>query len=147
MGGGAGPGQREVVGDEARGRTGTSGRGRRRPEGWSTPGPPDGARLVRQKTVVGVGGRAVDVTIAFHRRAAELQPTAADARWLAGLGPLGRLAASGRRSRERRHRFTDPVRAAAPGVVDVKVAALDLDWSGLKFVWRRDDRRTARPTK
>jgi hypothetical protein len=26
------------------------------------------------------------------------------------------------------------------GVVDVKVAALDGDWSGLKFVWRRENR-------
>lgn len=26
------------------------------------------------------------------------------------------------------------------GVVDVKVAALDLDWSGLKFVWRKENR-------
>ena len=27
------------------------------------------------------------------------------------------------------------------GLVDVKVAALDEDWSGLKFVWRRELRR------
>jgi hypothetical protein len=26
------------------------------------------------------------------------------------------------------------------GVVDVKIAALDGDWSGLKFVWRRENR-------
>lgn len=26
------------------------------------------------------------------------------------------------------------------GLVDVKVAALDEDWSGLKFVWRRENR-------
>ena len=26
------------------------------------------------------------------------------------------------------------------GVVDVKVAALDADWSGLKFVWRKENR-------
>jgi hypothetical protein len=26
------------------------------------------------------------------------------------------------------------------GVVDVKVAALDVDWSGLKFVWRKENR-------
>ena len=29
------------------------------------------------------------------------------------------------------------------GLVDVKVARLDEDWSGLKFVWRRE-RRAAR---
>jgi hypothetical protein len=27
------------------------------------------------------------------------------------------------------------------GLVDVKVAALDDDWSGLKFVWRKENRR------
>ena len=26
------------------------------------------------------------------------------------------------------------------GIVDVKVAAIDTDWSGLKFVWRRENR-------
>ena len=26
------------------------------------------------------------------------------------------------------------------GVVDVKVAAIDADWSGLKFVWRKENR-------
>jgi hypothetical protein len=26
------------------------------------------------------------------------------------------------------------------GIVDVKVAALDVDWSGLKFVWRKENR-------
>jgi hypothetical protein len=35
------------------------------------------------------------------------------------------------------------------GLVDVKVAALDQDWSGLKFVWRKELRpqlgRQARP--
>ena len=30
------------------------------------------------------------------------------------------------------------------GVVDVKVAALDEDWSGLKFVWRKDRRPSPR---
>lgn len=29
------------------------------------------------------------------------------------------------------------------GLVDVKVAALDDDWSGLKFVWRKELRQTA----
>jgi hypothetical protein len=29
------------------------------------------------------------------------------------------------------------------GVVDVKVAALDADWSGLKFVWRKENRARA----
>ena len=32
------------------------------------------------------------------------------------------------------------------GLVDVKVAALDEDWSGLKFVWRKE-LRAGRPTR
>jgi hypothetical protein len=31
------------------------------------------------------------------------------------------------------------------GLVDVKVAALDEDWSGLRLVWRRELRHTSRP--
>ena len=27
------------------------------------------------------------------------------------------------------------------GLVDVKVAALDNDWSGLKFMWRKENRK------
>lgn len=40
----------------------------------------------------------------------------------------------------------DVVRAAAlpHGLVDVKVAALDDDWSGLKLVWRKELRREQR---
>ena len=26
------------------------------------------------------------------------------------------------------------------GIVDIKVAAIDEDWSGLKFMWRRENR-------
>ena len=26
------------------------------------------------------------------------------------------------------------------GIVDTKVAAIDTDWSGLKFMWRRENR-------
>ncbi|MGH3457060.1 hypothetical protein [Aeromicrobium sp.] len=33
------------------------------------------------------------------------------------------------------------------GLVDVKVAAIDDDWSGLKIVWRREDRTTGRISK
>jgi hypothetical protein len=38
------------------------------------------------------------------------------------------------------------VRAAVleTGLVDIKVAALGLDWSGLRFVWRRELRDTVR---
>jgi hypothetical protein len=32
------------------------------------------------------------------------------------------------------------------GLVDVKVAALDEDWSGLRLVWRRERRQTSGAT-
>ncbi len=31
------------------------------------------------------------------------------------------------------------------GIVDVKVAAIDIDWSGLKMVWRKELRSAPRP--
>ncbi len=40
----------------------------------------------------------------------------------------------------------DAIRAAvlADGLVDVKVCAIDQDWSGLKVVWRRSERNRGR---
>ncbi len=33
------------------------------------------------------------------------------------------------------------------GLVDTKVAALDADWSGLRFVWRREHRASVTPQR
>jgi hypothetical protein len=112
------------------------------PRGWSIPELPDGARLARRKTVAPAGQGAADVTIVFCHRAAELEGTAARvARSLAATSAL--WVAWPRRAGGYESDITDSlVRATLLpiGVVDVKVAALDLDWSGLKFVWRLENR-------
>ncbi|MEZ0069807.1 hypothetical protein ABIA32_005854 [Streptacidiphilus sp. MAP12-20] len=105
------------------------------PRGWAIPELPPDARLDQDPT-------AADVTVAFYRETAELR---ADARKLvAALQPTACLW------------ITWPRRAAGHlsditendlrevflplGVVDVKVAAVGEDWSGLAFVWRKENR-------
>lgn len=117
------------------------------PRRWSIPELPDGPRLVRRKSIAPAGGWAADVTIAFHHRAAELEHTAAPAaRLLAATSAL--WVAWPRRAGGHESDITDAlVRATLLpiGVVDVKVAAIDLDWSGLKFVWRLENRSKLAP--
>jgi hypothetical protein len=89
------------------------------------------------------------VTIVFCHRAAELERTAARA--ARSLGATSALwVAWPRRAGGHESDITDSlVRAALLpiGVVDVKVAALGLDWSGLKFVWRLENRSEAGSAK
>lgn len=102
------------------------------PAGWSVPDLPAGV-------TVGDGG---EVVVAFHRTAAELA---------AGIEPLGQAIfpdralwiawprrAGGHDSDITENGIRDLVLPI--GLVDVKVAALDQDWSGLKLVWRRERR-------
>jgi len=109
------------------------------PPGWALADPPDG--------LVDAGrdepSAQADVIIAFFGAADEL-PRALD-----GLArriyPEGALwAAWPRRAGGHRSDITDTVirRYALPiGLVDVKVAAIDDDWSGLRLVWRTEHRR------
>jgi hypothetical protein len=110
------------------------------PPDWSAGELPEGARLRR-----GLRGRA-DVVIAFLRRARDLDgilarvvPTLGpeDALWLAWpRKAAGHVSDLG----------DDLVRRTTleTGLVDVKVAALGEDWSGLRFVWRRERRDEVR---
>ncbi|MCU1422364.1 MAG: hypothetical protein JWN36_2015 [Microbacteriaceae bacterium] len=83
-----------------------------------------------------------DVVIAFLRSAVEVEPT------LVALGerirPAGAIwAAWPRRAAGHVSDVGDAVirEAVLPhGLVDVKVAAIDHDWSGLKIVWRLTQR-------
>jgi hypothetical protein len=109
------------------------------PEEWSFSEPVDA-------TVDLVGpGEPADIVIAFFRSAAELPGR------LPGLAtrifPSGMVwIAWPRRASGHTSDITDgAVRESALslGLVDTKVAALDEDWSALKFVWRVD-RRTER---
>jgi hypothetical protein len=105
------------------------------PEDWAVPDLPAGVEVVAEPG-------AADVVVAFHRAAAEL------AARVEALGqaifPDGMVwiawprKAGGHASDITENGIRDLV--LPHGLVDVKVAALDDDWSGLKVVWRREKR-------
>ena len=105
------------------------------PPGWDLADPPGGL------TDAGPDGPA-DVIIAFFTAAGEIGGE------LDGLGqriyPAGALwIAWPRRAGGHRSDITDNVireHALPMGLVDVKVAAIDEDWSGLRLVWRVENR-------
>jgi len=99
---------------------------------------PSGAR----SSLLGRSG-ACDVILSFARSTAELQ--AGITRALTHMGPRSALwLCWAKKSSPLATEVTgDVVRNAglAAGVVDIKVAAIDEDWSGLKFVYRVADRK------
>jgi hypothetical protein len=109
------------------------------PEGWALTDPPEGL------AGPGPDGQA-DVIVAFFTEAGEI------GRQLGDLGrriyPAGALwIAWPRRAAGHRSDITDTVirEYVLPlGLVDVKVAAIDEDWSGLRVVWRTENRRLGR---
>jgi hypothetical protein len=111
------------------------------PAGWDLAEPPDG--LVE----AGPDGPA-DLIIAFFSAAADF---AADLGNLARrIYPAGALwIAWPRRAAGHRSDITDNVireHALPIGLVDVKVAAIDEDWSGLRLVWRVQNRGGSLPS-
>ena len=105
------------------------------PSGWDLADPPDG--LIE----AGPDGPA-DVIIAFFTAAASIP---AEMEGLARrIDPAGALwVAWPRRAGGHRSDITDTVireHALPMGLVDVKVAAIDEDWSGLRLVWRVENR-------
>ncbi|HEX4438064.1 MAG TPA: DUF3052 domain-containing protein [Solirubrobacteraceae bacterium] len=111
------------------------------PTGFTVPGLPEGCRQARLRTGMTAGARE-DVLLAFYAALSELETT------IAALGdavfPDGALwiawprRAAGHDSDIREQDIRD---LALPlGLVDVKVAAIDEDWSGLRLVWRRERR-------
>jgi hypothetical protein len=108
----------------------------RAPSGWDLADPPDGL------TDAGSDGLA-DVIIAFFTAAAQI---AGDLDGLARrIYPAGALwVAWPRRAGGHSSDITDTVireHALPMGLVDVKVAAIDENWSGLRLVWRVENRR------
>ena len=107
-----------------------------RPPGWALADPPDGL------AEAGRDGPA-EVIIAFFGAADEVADE------LDGLArriyPAGMLwVAWPRRAGGHRSDITDTVirqHALPIGLVDVKVAAIDEDWSGLRLVWRTEHLR------
>lgn len=106
------------------------------PAGWQVPGVPEGTTLRRRARL---GDGRLDLLVAFFRRLGPLESQ------LEALGravaPDGALwVAWPRRAGGHTSDITERAirETALPlGLVDVKVAALDEDWSGLKLVWRR----------
>jgi hypothetical protein len=106
------------------------------PRGWAVPDLPEGVTIRRTL------GSGADVVIAFVRRARDLDRIvgavsavlgAQDALWL--LWP--------RRAAGHDSDITDNLlrEVVLPtGLVDVKVAAVGEDWSGIRFVWRLEVR-------
>ena len=108
------------------------------PRGWALTDPPDGL------TGPGPDGQA-DVIVAFFTEAGEIARQIGDlARRIYPAGAL--WIAWPRRAAGHRSDITDNVirEIVLPiGLVDVKVAAIDEDWSGLRVVWRTENRRWA----
>lgn len=104
------------------------------PEGWALDQPPE-LLMVHE-------AEPADVIVSFFRSAAELAerlPALA-----AGIFPHGALwIAWPRRAAGHRSDISENLlreHALPFGLVDVKVAALDEDWSALRFVWRVENR-------
>lgn len=105
-----------------------------RPPGWEFETEPGGDAVA--------GSDAADVVLAFVTVAAGIAPALdraqhrifpAGAAWIAWPRK-----AAGHVSDVTENAIRDA--ALARGLVDVKVAAIDPDWSGLKVVWRRENR-------
>jgi len=115
------------------------------PRGWTVPDLPEGARTRR---AVGTGA---DVVIAFVRRAADLEEVVAKVTGVLGpedaLWVLWPRRAGGHDSDVTDNLVREVVLRS--GLVDVKVAAVGADWSGLRFVWRKERRAAveARPRR
>jgi hypothetical protein len=111
------------------------------PPGWVLADPPDGPLDLIDAARGGPLDPA-DLVIAFFRGADEIAGSLGDlARRIYPAGAL--WAAWPRRAAGHRSDITDTVirgHALPIGLVDVKVAAIDDDWSGLRLVWRAANR-------
>jgi hypothetical protein len=111
------------------------------PPSWSVPDLPDAVTVARGKSQRGADLAEVDVALVFCRAAADV---AAVASFVGSLPARGALwvawprKAGGHVSDVDENLLREVL--LPTGVVDVKVAALDADWSGLKFVWRKENR-------
>jgi hypothetical protein len=103
------------------------------PAGWTLQEPRD--ELVQEE--------AADVIIAFFTQASDLPARLPSL--LRRVYPAGAIwAAWPRRAGGHRSDITDNIvreHALPLGLVDIKVAAIDDDWSGLRLVWRRELRK------
>jgi len=108
----------------------------RAPLQWNIGELPDGAHLVHERPE----GASVAITIAFCGAAADLDEVLTDIE-PAIQGQEALWIAWPRRAAGHRSDLTDEIvrtRLLPTGLVDVKVAALGEDWSGLRFVRRKE---------
>jgi hypothetical protein len=114
------------------------------PASWSVPELPGGVEVTRATSASRrrrAGLAEVDVALVFCRTAADVAAVpllvgslpATSALWVAWPRKAG-----GHVSDVDENLLRTVL--LPTGVVDVKVAALDIDWSGLKFVWRKENR-------
>jgi hypothetical protein len=114
------------------------------PRGWSIPDLPEGTKTVRE-TGKSSGDVPAELAIAFcptSARVRELVPQLAPRIFPAGALWVAWPRRAGGHESDIRDRDVRDV-ALALGLVDVKVAALDDDWSGLRLVWRRELRHAS----
>ena len=108
------------------------------PDHWTIPGLPDDC------DVTAGGPRGADITLAFYRELHQLDAESTEL--VLGLADTAMLwiawprKAAGHVSDITENDLRDLFLPL--GVVDVKVAALGEDWSGLKFVRRRENRQS-----
>ena len=104
------------------------------PPGWRIEDLPDGVRASTRTR------GTFDVIVAFFARRTQLQrrlPALTGAlRTNGGLWIAWPRKAAGHESDISENLLREII--LPTGLVDIKVAALDEDWSGLKFVWRRE---------
>jgi hypothetical protein len=117
------------------------------PRGWEIAELPEGVRRTR-RSLKASGDTPAETIIAFVRASADLKQ--AVPRLGPRIFPDGAIwvawprRAGGHESDIREQDIRD---VALPlGLVDVKVAALDEDWSGLRLVWRVERRHASQPT-
>jgi hypothetical protein len=114
------------------------------PASWSVPELPDGVSVARGAAASrrkGPGLTDVDVALVFCRTAADVAAVPSLVKSLPSRGALWVAwprKAGGHVSDVDENLLREVM--LATGVVDVKVAALDVDWSGLKFLWRKENR-------
>jgi hypothetical protein len=109
------------------------------PPEWVVPEPPDGVEFGRRSSVPRTVELEADVVLAFFRNAAALRRSAPALATKLRRG-AALWVAWPRRAGGHMSDVTDQLlrEVLLPvGVVDTKVAALDHNWSGLRFVWRR----------
>jgi hypothetical protein len=115
------------------------------PEHWNVPDLPSGVT-----TVAELGGTSADapaeIIVAFFSSQARLResvPVLAERVFPAGAIWIAWPRRAGGHDSDIRERDIRSV-ALPLGLVDVKVAALDEDWSGLRLVWRRELRHASK---